>query len=239
MISRVRPAQLPNSRSGEYVGSKIAKQACSIILLEHPPTVICTLRTLYFPLRSCRCVHFPTPLTYFCICPLGGSDFCSLSTYCRKVEYFSLFGWLLNTVNFLKYAPREDVKVYYKNVCSLSCLIHKREKWDSLLSGRAGICWGLTVESGPWKRQHRFLPPHWMLCHKCGGSTCSQPSAETHWPPNLLCTFLSWQVIYRLWSLWANLRCITKASIQHAWINVLATPQGSAAYCVWCASRRW
>lgn len=50
-------------------------------------------KDLVFPLEEvCVCVCFPTPLAYSCICPLGGSEFCSLSTHCRKGEYFSLFG---------------------------------------------------------------------------------------------------------------------------------------------------
>lgn len=70
MISRVRPAQLSNSRSsksGKYVGSRIARQECGIILLEHPPTVICTLRTLYFLLRRCVCVCVFPPLWHILV----------------------------------------------------------------------------------------------------------------------------------------------------------------------------
>lgn len=79
-----------------------------------------------------------------------------------------------------------------------------------------GTCYGrVSWKIGLFFFEHLKSP-------QMGVSKCGREHLLT---PDLVCMFLPWQISDRLWFLWANLRCITKACMWKALINVLANPK--------------
>lgn len=88
--------------------------------------------------------------------------------------------------------------------------------WEMQWSEWKGTCYGrVSWKIGLFFFEH--LKSSQMGVSKCGG--------EQLLTPDLVCMFLPWQISDRFWFLWANLRCITKACMWKALINVLANPK--------------